>query len=71
MRQLGDDGGKELAVGADGAGAAGAVDAGVREGACAEATVAGAGAGTGLGEAARTGIEAAQELVLEPVETLL
>lgn len=77
MRQLG-DGGKELAVGAgaEGVGAAGAVDAGVRDGAWAEAAVAGAGAKTGVGvgaeEAAEAGagVEVEQELVLDPVETL-
>lgn len=75
IRQLG-EGGKELAVGAGGeaVGAAGAVDAGVRERDCAEAAVAGAGAGTGVGvgaeEGAGAGVEAEQELVFDPVETL-
>lgn len=48
MRQLG-EGGKELAVGAgaEAAGAVGAVEAGVRDGAGRE-EVAGAGAGTGV-----------------------
>lgn len=77
MRQLG-EGGKELAVaaGAEGVGAAGAVDAGVKDGAWVEATVAGAGAGTGVGVGAEeaagagAGVEAEQELVLDPVETL-
>lgn len=78
MRQLG-EGGKELAVGAgaEAVGAAGAVDAGVRDGAWAEVAVAGAGAGTGVGvgaeEAAGTGagVEAEEKLVLDPEETLL
>lgn len=77
IRQLG-EGGKELAVaaGAEGVGAAGAVDAGVKDGAWVEAAVAGAGAGTGVGVGAEeaagagAGVEAEQELVLDPVETL-
>lgn len=77
MRQLG-EGGKELAVwaGAEAVGAAGAVDAGVRDGAWAEVAVAGAGAGTGVGvgaeeaAGARVGVEAEQEPVLDPEETL-
>lgn len=77
MRQLG-DGGKELAVGAgaEAVGAAGAVDAGVRDGAWAEAAVAGAGAGTGVGVGAEdeagagAGVEAEQGPVLDPEEAL-
>lgn len=75
MRQLG-EGGKELAVGAgaDAAGAAGAVDAGVTDGASDEVTVVGAGAGTGVGvgaeEVGGAGVEAEQELDLDPGETL-
>lgn len=77
IRQLG-EGGKELAVGAgaEAVGAAGAVDAGVREGAWAEAAEAGAGAGTGVGVAAeeaagdRAGVEDEQEPCLSPGETL-
>lgn len=77
IRQLG-EGGKELAVGAgaEGVGAAGAVDAGVRDGAWAEAAMAGAGAGTGTGvgaeetAGAEAGVEAEQELVFDPMETL-
>ncbi|KAG7241270.1 hypothetical protein INR49_025788 [Caranx melampygus] len=68
------EGGKELAVGAgaEGVGAAGAVDAGVKDGAWVEAAVAGAGAGTGVGVGAEeaagagAGVEAEQELVLDP-----
>lgn len=75
MRQLG-DGGKELAVGAgaEAAGAAGAVDAGVRDGTWAEEAVVGAGAGTGAGVGAEeaggagAGAEAGQEPGLDPVE---
>lgn len=50
IRQLG-EGGKDMAVGAgaEAVGAAGAVDAGVREAAWAKVAVAGAGAGTGVG----------------------
>lgn len=77
MRQLG-EGGKELAVGAgaEAVGAAGAVDAGVRDWAWAEATEVGAGAGTGVGVGAEeaagagVGVETGQELVLDPEETL-
>lgn len=77
MRQLG-EGGKELAVGAgaEAVGAAGAVEAGVREGAWVDAAVVGAGAGTGVGvgadetAGAEAGVEAEQELALDPVETL-
>lgn len=75
MRQLG-DGGKELAVGAgtEAVGAAGAVDAGVRGGACVEVAVAGAGAGTGVGvgaeEAAGVGEDSELQLILDPEETL-
>lgn len=77
MRQLG-EGGNELAVGAgaEAAGAAGAVEAGVRDGAWRE-EVAGAGAGTGVKvgaeEAAGTEacVEAEDELDLDPGETLL
>lgn len=71
MRQLG-EGGNELAVGAgaEAVGAAGAVEAGVRDGAWRE-VVAGAGAGTGVKvgaeEAAGTEacVEAEDELDLE------
>lgn len=77
MRQLG-EGGKELAVGAgaEAVGAAGAVEAGVSEGAWAEVAAAGAGAGAGAGTGvgvgaeeaagAGAGVEAEQELVLGP-----
>lgn len=74
MRQLG-EGGKELAVGAgaDAVGAAGAVDAGVREGAWDDVTMVGAGAGSGVvvggGETGGAGVEAEQELALDPGET--
>ena len=65
MRQFG-EGGKELAVGAgaEAVGAAGAVDA-----AWAEVAVAGAGAGSGVG-VEEAGVEAEQELILDPVESL-
>lgn len=77
MRQLG-EGGNELAVGAgaQAVGAAGAVEAGVRDGAWRE-VVPGAEAGTGVKvgaeEAAGTEacVEAEDELDLDPEETLL
>lgn len=76
MRQLG-GGGNELAVGAgaEAAGAAGAVEAGVRDGAWRE-EVAGAGAGTGVKVGAEEAagadawVEAEDELDLDPGETL-
>lgn len=77
MRQLG-EGGKELAVGAgaEAVGAAGAVDAGVRDRAWAEDVVgAGAGAGTsggvGAEEAAGARADAGAEQEVALVETLL
>lgn len=78
MRQLG-EGGKELAVGAgaEAVGLAGAVEAGVRDGVCAEAAVVGAGAGTGVRVGAEeaagvaAGVEAEEELVLVAEEALV
>jgi len=67
MRQFG-DGRNEPAVGA------GAVDAGVRDGARAEAAGAGAGSGVGVkaeeAAGAGAGVEAEAELVLYPAGTL-
>lgn len=78
MRQFG-EGGKELAVGAgaEAVGAAGAVEAGVRDSAWAEVAVAGAGTETGVGVKAveeagiGAGAEAEEKPFLDPEEVLL
>lgn len=70
MRQLG-EGGKELAVGAgaEAVGAAGAVDAGVRDGDWAVVAGADTGVGVTAEEAAVAGVDAELELILDPLET--
>lgn len=71
IRQFG-EGGKELAVGAgaEATGAAGAVEAGVRDGAWVNVAVAWTGVKVGAGEEGGAGVETGQELLLDPVVSL-